>query len=190
MQGYQPHCHCLTVNFRHTFLLKDPTSLVHPATSQQCQKTMNITTFAEENLGFVPEPDGRGTLGLLWSSVAVLFLNTWTVLHLNIQDPNQGFWRGALYRTKWMIIATIAPEFICLMAAHSYDAAKTLQRLMQGRVQGWSMTHGYYANMGGFKVSCMLIFWSEIGSISSSSAASCVQYGNKVRRIWFPRRVS
>ncbi len=37
---------------------------------------MNITTFAEDKLGFVPEPDGRGTFGIVWSSLAVLFLNT------------------------------------------------------------------------------------------------------------------
>lgn len=122
---------------------------------------MNITTFSEERLGFVPEPDGRGTFGILWSSLAVLFLNTWTVLHLNIPNLNQSFWQGALHKLKWIAISTIAPEFISLMAADDYDSAKTLHRMMKGRIHWWTVTHGYYANMGGYKVSSKLTSWLE-----------------------------
>ena len=117
---------------------------------------MNITTFAEANLGFVPEPDGRGTFGILWSSLAVLFLNTWTVLHLNIENPDINFWQSVLHKLEWITIATIAPEFISLGAVDDYDSAKTLQRIMKGRVHWWTVTHGYYANMGGYKVSSKL----------------------------------
>lgn len=129
--------------------------------------SMDITTLAETKLGFVPEPDGRGTFGILWSSLAVLFLNTWTVLHFNIPNPNLKFWQWALHRMKWIAIATVAPEFISLMAADDYDSAKMLQRIMKGRVPWWTLTHGYYANMGGYKVSYKLASgWKVIAALT------------------------
>ena len=69
---------------------------------------MDIITFVEAKVGFMPEPDGRGTFGILWNSLAVLLLNTWIDLHLNIQNPNQVFWQGALHELKWINICTIA----------------------------------------------------------------------------------
>ena len=130
---------------------------------------MDITSFAEAKIGFVPEPAGRGTLGILWSSLAVLFLNTWTVLHLNIQDPDLKFWRRVLHMLKWTTVATIAPEFISLMAVDDYDSARTLQRMMKGRVHWWTVRHGYYANMGGYKVSSKLTSGLESDCLSYHS---------------------
>ena len=73
-----------------------------------------------------------------------------------------------------MVIATIAPEFISLMAADDYDAAKTLQRLMKKRVRWWTLTHGYYANMGGWKVSPTFTSGLRI-ACAFGDASICVQ---------------
>jgi hypothetical protein len=50
--------------------------------------------------GFVQDPNGRGTFTILLSCLAVLFLNTWTVLHLNI-PPHRSQYRNLMHKGKW-----------------------------------------------------------------------------------------
>lgn len=41
--------------------------------------------------GWVPEPQGRGTLSLLYSCLATILLCTWSVLHLQV-PKRHGIW--------------------------------------------------------------------------------------------------
>ncbi|KAF5585160.1 hypothetical protein FPCIR_8428 [Fusarium pseudocircinatum] len=145
---------------------------------------------------YVSGPDVRSTLDIFWSSVATIFLCTWTVLHLNIpeqssdtedqapgsltpgsepqepgtaapgvggQDSNnsiscrfRSFRRWLSRKPKWMLVTIILPEFLVGKSMADYVAARRSARctVMQQRAQDagieWTMTHAFYANMGGF----------------------------------------
>jgi len=74
----------------------------------------NFTIYDGINYGFVPEPHGRGTFGILWT----MFLCTWTVQHLNIPNPKDSRLEKLLRKVKWMIITAIAPEYTTVDALY------------------------------------------------------------------------
>jgi hypothetical protein len=73
--------------------------------------------------GWVSEPDGRGTWGILYSNLFTLSLCVYSAIHLNV--PAQGetssaqFWR----KTKWVLVAIVAPEVILYSAWQQYYIA-------------------------------------------------------------------
>lgn len=75
-----------------------------------------------------PEPDGRGSFGILSSCVLTLVFCVWTAVH-----PNVGFQRlPILYwgesRAALLITALLSPEFIIYFAWAQNHAARRLNR--------------------------------------------------------------
>jgi hypothetical protein len=119
------------------------------------------------NVNFVSSPDSRGTLDILWSSLFTIFACTWTIQHLNVPEQREGRdrgWKGDLKwmlkgvytSVKWMLLTMVAPEFIIGKACGDFIQAKeNLQELLKfANIDHvpWTLTHTYYANMGGFVV--------------------------------------
>ncbi|KAL8949030.1 MAG: hypothetical protein Q9222_004826 [Ikaeria aurantiellina] len=75
---------------------------------------------------FVPEPDGRGTWGLLYSCVFTLVLCVWTAIHPNLPSlrasKSQKYWLKIL----WVLMAVFAPEIGVLTAFRQYQKATGL----------------------------------------------------------------
>jgi hypothetical protein len=65
---------------------------------------------------FVPQPSGRGTIGLLWSCTLTISLCIWTSLHLNIHRPGTGRSRAFCIKLKWAVVAILSPEFVVAVA--------------------------------------------------------------------------
>ena len=102
--------------------------------------------------GLVQEPDGRGTLSIIWSCLAVLLLNTWTVLHLNVSPPSWGPWRRYIHKTKWWIICLVCPDGLAVSSYEQWRNARKSVKLMQNLYPWWTKTHGFYAEMGGYRI--------------------------------------
>lgn len=127
-------------------------------------------------VNFVYSPDFRGTLDILWSSLFTIFTCTWTLQHPNVPEQRHGYrhdcngisqisrwkenvaWRlGHFLRAANAFILTIlAPEIIIGVAYNVRLQAREdhpifLRLADQDRVR-WSLTHTYYANMGGFVI--------------------------------------
>ena len=118
-------------------------------------------------VNFVTSPDSRGTLDILWSSLFTIVACTWTVQHLNIPEQRNGRdpgWVGGLKwklkrfltSAKWMLITMIAPEVVIGMACYDFISAKeSLRKLQKFALEDnvpWTLSHSYYANMGGFVI--------------------------------------
>ena len=114
----------------------------------------NITTFAEEHFGFVPEPDGRGTFGILWSCLAALFLCTWTVQHPNLGAPHERGLEASWRRIGYVLLTIFSPELVCSVAMDQWRHARRLVQTMKGEngCSSWNMMHGFYLCMGGYKI--------------------------------------
>jgi hypothetical protein len=65
----------------------------------------------DEMVGWVPDPDQRGTISLLLTCLVTMFLCVWSALHLNIPARTQ--WRArAGRRATWLLFALLAPELV------------------------------------------------------------------------------
>lgn len=69
---------------------------------------MNSTT---ETVGWVGEPDGRGTIGLIWSCFATIFLCTWSAVHPELPGLDDTSWKIFGRKLSYMALAIIAPEY-------------------------------------------------------------------------------
>lgn len=77
-------------------------------------------------VGWVPEPDGRGTAGLVMSCHFTVFLSTWTTYHPDVK----GSWSAAVWDKVIITIGSIlAPECIVWVALGDCYRSKKLQYL-------------------------------------------------------------
>lgn len=101
--------------------------------------------------GWTDQPDQRGSLDILWSSLFTMFLSSWAILCLNV--PPQGEKEVYRWRRKfWMTCLTLlAPEWVFQMAVGQWLHARRSVKEFQGAKMGWwTLKHAFYANMGGF----------------------------------------
>ena len=75
---------------------------------------------------FVPDPSGRGTIGLVTSCVLTLSLCVWTALHLNCYPPGTSSFKKFWIKAMWAGIALIAPEYVLWRAIHQWETARQL----------------------------------------------------------------
>lgn len=123
-------------------------------------------TLPPEGVSFVSSAPTRGTLDIVWSCLAVIILCTWSVLHLNVPlqsfptNRRQKFRRSAsrtLQKMKWMAVNLLAPEWPFASALKDLYALKQMEKNFNGYKTrdnvDWTLTHCYFADMGGFVLS-------------------------------------
>ncbi|EJT79306.1 hypothetical protein GGTG_04391 [Gaeumannomyces tritici R3-111a-1] len=123
--------------------------------------------------GWTSSPTQRGTIQIIWSCLAVLFICSYKCIHLNIPSRNETAsawlryrnvpywpdthrWRMLLRKVKWMALVLIVPDLGVGMAA--FDRMKAEGALKEANKKlpdDWketpfTLTHAHYAAMGGF----------------------------------------
>lgn len=102
-------------------------------------------------LGWVDQPNQRGTIDIVWSCLATLFVCVWVMLHLNVPAKDDSNWTLFLRRTRWLVLAVLAPELVMLFASGQWASAKrSVSEMKASGFSGWSMVHAFYADSGGF----------------------------------------
>ncbi|KAK3990464.1 hypothetical protein QBC44DRAFT_368995 [Cladorrhinum sp. PSN332] len=135
-----------------------------PETQARTVFTPNCTGPTNKE-NFVKEPDIRGTMHIIWSSLFTIIACTWTLQHPNVPKQYRGLkpwtksWWGAqshslFENAKWMVITVLAPEVIIIAATHDLLLARQLRKKFHDKAQEggvtWGLRHSYYALMGGF----------------------------------------
>jgi hypothetical protein len=104
--------------------------------------------------GFVPEPNcGRGTIGIIWSSLSTIVLCTYSALHLNLDtgEPRRrqnGFWHHLLYTLG----AIIAPELCCLVAIRDFFEARAISYESQKTEVPITISQAHLIIMNGVRI--------------------------------------
>lgn len=114
---------------------------------------------------FVAGPNIRSTLDIVWSCLSVILLSTWSVIRLTVppqvhphtrsQRLGKTLWL-VLRKVKWMLWALLAPEILLGDALAKYASARQAVKKMRDLAKAddveWTLTHAFFADMGGFVV--------------------------------------
>ncbi|KAG2034689.1 hypothetical protein BDR03DRAFT_1013146 [Suillus americanus] len=100
---------------------------------------------------------------ILSSCGITLFACTWTAIHPDIPGKDEGVAAIFLRRLLLMVMAFLAPEFAVAWAACQYIHARRFvkdcenvdnisdsSKISSAVFTGWTLTHGFFADMGGF----------------------------------------
>lgn len=103
------------------------------------------------NLGWTAGPDGRGTIDMIYSCSFTMFLCSLSVLCLNVPGLDDSQFRQFRRRVYITALAFLGPEFIFQIALGQFLCARdSVRQFRASGVKGWTMTHAFYADMGGF----------------------------------------
>ena len=101
--------------------------------------------------GFVQAPNARGTIDIVWSCLATIFLCSWSILCLNLPAAGENMFHRFRRKCYWFLLTLIGPEVIFQLALGEWLLARRWYREMKKMdYEKWTMTHSFYANMGGF----------------------------------------
>jgi len=95
------------------------------------------------------DPHGcRSLWDIIRSCGFTIFLCTWAAVHPNIPSPDERWPKIAVRRVGLMFAALVVPEAIVGWALRQRLAAIKLAE--EHKDKGWTITHGFFAIMGGF----------------------------------------
>lgn len=119
-----------------------------PINSTSSYNASDLSGLAQ---GWVAQPEGRGTLTILLSCITTIFLCSWSVLCLNIPEPDVRHWGFLKYKLRWQLFAIFFPEVVTSMAAEQWESAnQSVQEFRRLSCPQWTMRHAFFADMGGF----------------------------------------
>ena len=82
-------------------------------------------------VGWVTEPNGRGTFGLVTSCLFTLSICVWSAMHLNVPPKTRSMlWRW-MVNLKWTGLGIFGPELLVWIAWRQYSSARVLSRFSQ-----------------------------------------------------------
>ncbi|KAH9959476.1 hypothetical protein BC827DRAFT_507385 [Russula dissimulans] len=90
----------------------------------------------------------RSLWEIIRSWAVTIFLCSWVSVHPNIPGPDERWPRVTLRRVGLMLATLVVPEAIIAWALRQRLAAGRLAE--EYKEEGWTLTHGFFATMGGF----------------------------------------
>jgi hypothetical protein len=93
----------------------------------------SITTTRD----WVPEPDGRGTWGILSTCVLTIILCCWTSVSPNLPAPSDGTFRKWRYKFDLACIAILGSEFLLMLALGQWSSARCSVKVGYKLVLRW-----------------------------------------------------
>jgi hypothetical protein len=111
----------------------------------------SITNSTNKSQGWTSQPNYRGTIEILWSCIFTIFLCSWTVLCLNVPAPDESQWRRLRRKFLLAALGILGPEFGLLLSLGQWQSARrSVTEFRDAGHLDWSMTHAFFADMGGF----------------------------------------
>ena len=91
----------------------------------------SATTSGENNTqnlnpkqGWTAQPDGRGTLDIIWSCVITMFLCSWSILCMNMPGPKESRGQILWRKTSLTALGVLCPEIIFELALGQWLSAR------------------------------------------------------------------
>lgn len=116
---------------------------------------LNISALSpmDNVLGWQPGCNTRGTWDIIWTCTQTIALCAWVAVCPNIPAPDHGPWALYIDKFYFFLLTLLGPEFIFFLAFGQFQSAVTSRKLFHEMgYMDWSLTHGFYADMGGIHV--------------------------------------
>lgn len=131
-----------------------PTTSCFPHDIQNDTPPSSIPSY----VGYVSDPNGRGTSFLVLSCFLTLVLCVWSALHLSVPVQSDTKFHFVFVYIRWISTGVYASELVVFTAWRQWSSARILKNLVRGQRQvddkaewhEWTMTHSFFACIGGF----------------------------------------
>jgi hypothetical protein len=102
-------------------------------------------------VGWTSAPNVRGTIDIIWSCIFIVFLSTWTTLHVNVPPVKKSpLWR-LQSKALLMGVGLIAPELVATCAFTELRTSLTVRSHMRDLgYEDWSLAQSFFVAMGGY----------------------------------------
>lgn len=105
------------------------------------------------NIGWVDQPNTRGTFDIIWSCLFTIFLCIWSVQCLNLPATEESYWIVVRRKFRWALLGLFGPDFLLTFAIGQWASAqRSVEAFASIGHKEWTMTHAFFADMGGFMV--------------------------------------
>jgi len=112
-------------------------------------KGLNESYSVEQ--GWTGQPAGRGTIDIIWPCCMTVFLCCWTSICLNVPPRSWNRWRRIHQKLLIACMSGLGPEFTFQLALGQWSSARrSVKQFAQSGYPTWSMSHAFFADMGGF----------------------------------------
>ena len=110
-------------------------------------ETLGPTSTNHTLVGYVQQPDGRGTLSILFSCLATLSLCVWSALHLDLPEYDESKEHYIYKHIKWSLLGVFGPELLIWAAWRQYISAwvltKSIKKVRKSIAEMVSCTNKY-----------------------------------------------
>ena len=83
-----------------------------------------MNDYTNGTRGWVPQPDGRGTIDIITSCVFTIILCCWSSLCINVEAEGLSDSRQLLHKFNLASIAILGPEFVFVLALGQWSSAR------------------------------------------------------------------
>ena len=99
---------------------------------------------------FVGESGGRGTFDIIWGCFFTIILCVTTSVRINYPSTSEQKWQVWARNFRWFIVCLAAPELLMILATgQRQEARRSVHYWHSSGYPKWTLSHGFYANMGG-----------------------------------------
>jgi hypothetical protein len=147
----------------------------------------NDTAAVAQYVGYVSDPNGRGTASLVINCFVTMLLCVWSALHLNVPSRSQTTLQKFWLNVRWIATGIWAPELVVFVAWRQWASARILQGIVKAatadpdsstgrpRRLKWTLAHGFFASTGGFGL--------ELDSLRTAIPAETGGKNDEVQRL-------
>ncbi|KAF8331027.1 uncharacterized protein EI90DRAFT_2921046 [Cantharellus anzutake] len=86
---------------------------------------------------------------MVYSCLLTIFACVWTAMHPGVPKQYSAWSPQTGSRRTQMILTLVLPEMIVAAAWEDFSMARRMSKKCAG-IKGWTLTHSYFVNMGGF----------------------------------------
>ena len=117
--------------FRHFLSMNRPERSISPAAmSTSSLPIVSLPVNTTLHAIWRPEPDVRGTYGILSTCLSTIIIAIWTARHPDIRTPPLPWFKTQMESASTIIVFLFAPELLPMIAANEYRKARQLTEKM------------------------------------------------------------
>ncbi|PYI31322.1 hypothetical protein BP00DRAFT_396510 [Aspergillus indologenus CBS 114.80] len=104
--------------------------------------------------GWVPSPEGRGSIDILRSCCTTIILCCWVSVYPNVGSPNDSKWHPLVDKFNLFCISLLGPDFLFEIAWGQFESARKSVRVFRNDTRlnktfEWTYRHAFFVDMGG-----------------------------------------